>query len=616
MLIQALNKYYDARVSDGIFPEDGTSYVEIDYLIVLTPDGKIDDILNHQENKRPQIIVLPKRTEKTCADANYIEHRCSYIFGLTYNKSSNKFTVAKGEGKKKYDDFVRKNLKFIDGVHTPLVDAYRNFIEKWNPEEETENKLLTEATDLKAKWSERRFAFCLVSDSNDIEILNYDHSIELQEKWKAIRKEYIKGLQKNQCAITGKIKPIAPLHDKLKGIAGGLGTGTAIVSCDKEAFSSFENNQGDNSSISFEEMEKYTRVLNYFLKNQSNKKIIGDMTLLFWAIDGDTSKSELFKKSIFPDFKVKTDNDADETLTLLNHLFDQSTQLKITKEILENANINPNVEFYILGLKPNGGRNAIKMFYRNNFGKIINNIVRFQQNIHVDDAFEFITIYDIQKALLPSKASDNKPTKKNNSQDKFNSALTAKLLKSIIFGSDIPVDLYINMLNRMKIDKEPTRKVKAIRLGIVKEFINQKNRKNKEEEIKMALDTKNNNQAYLCGRLFAAIQKTQEDSLAGKKLNRTIKDSFYYGAATRPATVFPRLMLLYPVYLKKIKDNKENPNAMGMAINREKLIQEIFGKINSFPKNLSMNDQGNFHIGYYAQYQNFFEKKQNPTIND
>ena len=41
----------------------------------------------------------------------------------------------------------------------------------------------------------------------------------------------------------------------------------------------------------------------------------------------------------------------------------------------------------------------------------------------------------------------------------------------------------------------------------------------------MALDIENNNQAYLCGRLFAVLEKVQSDALPG--LNRTIKDSYF-----------------------------------------------------------------------------------------
>ena len=123
----------------------------------------------------------------------------------------------------------------------------------------------------------------------------------------------------------------------------------------------------------------------------------------------------------------------------------------------------------------------------------------------------------------------------------------------------------------------------------------------------MSLNIQNNNQAYLCGRLFAALQKTQEDA-ASTNLNRTIKDAYFSSAATQPASVFPKLMMLYQNHLKQLKK--------GFAVNREKLIQEIIEKIDgAFPARLNLSEQGEFIIGYHQQYQDFFNKKENNEKN-
>lgn len=119
----------------------------------------------------------------------------------------------------------------------------------------------------------------------------------------------------------------------------------------------------------------------------------------------------------------------------------------------------------------------------------------------------------------------------------------------------------------------------------------------------MTLNKQNKNQAYLCGRLFAALQKTQEDASTGK-LNRTIKDAYFSSAATQPAIIFPKLIMLYQYHLKQLKD--------GFAVNREKMVQEIIGNLDgSFPARLNLLEQGEFIIGYYQQYQAFFTKKEN-----
>lgn len=114
----------------------------------------------------------------------------------------------------------------------------------------------------------------------------------------------------------------------------------------------------------------------------------------------------------------------------------------------------------------------------------------------------------------------------------------------------------------------------------------------------MALDLENHGQAYLCGRLFAVLEKLQQDA-SGNALNRTIKDAYFASASSKPALVFPKLIKLAQNHLNKVKYPGYYNN----------LIREIIGHLNGeFPETLFLTDQGKFIIGYYQQYQSFFEK--------
>ena len=114
----------------------------------------------------------------------------------------------------------------------------------------------------------------------------------------------------------------------------------------------------------------------------------------------------------------------------------------------------------------------------------------------------------------------------------------------------------------------------------------------------MALDKENKNPAYLCGRLFAVLEKLQRD-VSGNSLNTTIKDSYFASAASKPAIVFPKILKLAQNHLKKSK----------IAVYYNKLIGEIVDKLGSeFPDTLLLTEQGKFMIGYYQQYQSFFTK--------
>lgn len=112
------------------------------------------------------------------------------------------------------------------------------------------------------------------------------------------------------------------------------------------------------------------------------------------------------------------------------------------------------------------------------------------------------------------------------------------------------------------------------------------------------LDPTNTHPAYRLGRLFATLEKIQEEASPG--LNATIRDRYYGAASSAPVSVFTTLLRLKNHHLGKL-----NP---GRATQMEKLIGEILGEVPDFPRLLSLPDQGRFALGYYHQRQAFFTK--------
>ncbi len=106
MLIKALCDYYDVLAAKGKVVPDGYTSVDVSYLVSLTPEGKVDGIIDcrrkeqiEQKNRKikevlnPVTMILPKRTEKTAIYANIVEHRPQYIFGLNYDAKSTTMTA-------------------------------------------------------------------------------------------------------------------------------------------------------------------------------------------------------------------------------------------------------------------------------------------------------------------------------------------------------------------------------------------------------------------------------------------------------------------------------------------------------------------------------------------
>ena len=118
----------------------------------------------------------------------------------------------------------------------------------------------------------------------------------------------------------------------------------------------------------------------------------------------------------------------------------------------------------------------------------------------------------------------------------------------------------------------------------------------------MSLDNANMNTSYRLGRLFAVLEKIQEEASPG--INATIRDRYYGAASSTPVTVFSTLLKLKNHHLSKL-------DSRGRAVNLEKRIGEIMDGIGDFPGQLSLADQGRFAIGYYHQRQDFFKKTDN-----
>ncbi len=116
----------------------------------------------------------------------------------------------------------------------------------------------------------------------------------------------------------------------------------------------------------------------------------------------------------------------------------------------------------------------------------------------------------------------------------------------------------------------------------------------------MSLDENNDNNAYLLGRLFAVLERTQSSAIKGA--NATITDRYFGTASTVPYSVFPRLLAGSKSHLSKIR--KKMP---GYAVNLDKDMTAIIGKLPpGFPKHFSIENQGRFTIGYYHQREKYF----------
>lgn len=142
------------------------------------------------------------------------------------------------------------------------------------------------------------FSFTL-SGKSDTTLLYED--IELKKKWDAVCKadrEMENEKTFAQCAITGEEEPIARIHRKIKGVYGGLATGSVLIGFKNNSGCSYGNEQSYNSNISEKVMKKYTEALNVLLSSSKHKILLDGMTIVFWAMDKGEEYEDLFLKML------------------------------------------------------------------------------------------------------------------------------------------------------------------------------------------------------------------------------------------------------------------------------------------------------------------------------
>lgn len=601
MLISALCDYYDMLSKKGLVLPEAYSTVDVQYIISLSEEGKIDSIIDCQqsetytaknkikERKVPQKMIFPKITEKPGIEANIIEHRPAYIFGLNCDSKATILTASDKTNKamKSHESFVKKNLDFLEGINTPLVNAYRNFINKWIPENETQNELLL---GIGKFLTTGKFAFCLAGHP---EKLLHDDP-EVKRKWEQWYTHFSKSedMIYGQCCITGNNLPIESIHAKIKRLPGGFAMGNTMISFNSQSEESYGKKQSLNSCISKEAAEKYTKALNYLLADKRHRTLIDETTYIYWAASDNEDCNDLFSALTFNE-KM----DSEHTNEWLRCVFDGIKRGMGTQEIIDGIeNVDSGVNFYVVGIKPNSARLALKFIYRQSFGVILQNTIQHYLDMQLETSNgKPVSISKICGELVSPKSSN----------DKVSPALVAKLFDSIVKGSAYPVDLLAMVIRRVKTDADEENKnfikMNDVRMGLIKACINRDARlRGKQEEIKMSLDVENRDPAYLCGRLFCKLEEIQKKA-SGDAINRAIRDSYFSSAATRPSIVFPRLLSLSQHHLAKL-DNKS-------AYYMDKEVSQIIGMMgNEFPSNLSLKEQGIFMLGYYQQKNSRFEK--------
>lgn len=572
MILQALYDYYQRKAADpdsNIAPFGYEWNSKISFRIVIKENGEFIQI-------EPNTVsyLTPRAVKRSGGNflPNFLWDKEEYILG-TFDNNQKKHNIFKRYVSEDIPEQLRnsKGIKAINEFYTTNQIALLQTSPDWELVKRAKNP---------------NISFWLIGQdapiASDEIYREYVVSKELQGTGES-SENIIKGI----CSITGRKTIIARTHQK------------TFINKDANSLVSFQKNSGYDSykkdqayiaSVGVEAEFAYTTALKMLLQRKSNKFSIrgkqkSGTSFVFWA-DKQNVLEENFSSFFNTSFSV--DNPDKEVRTV-----------KAALESIFTGRLNDegDIRFHILGLCQGGGsRIAIRLWKSNSVKEFAFYIKKHFEDLEIISESKsqsaYFNIYSLFSDISLKDDIDNLPPNIHES-----------VIGSILDGSKYPDTLQQQCIRRIRAEQH----VDRIRAAILKAYLNRRETiyKTNEKQITMALDVENKNQGYLCGRLFAVLEKIQENAQPG--INATIKDRYYGAASSTPVTVFGRLLNLTNHHLAKLGG--------GSKTYYEKTIQEIMTGINSngLPAHLSLDDQSRFAIGYYHQRQDLFIKKDKPN---
>jgi len=579
MILQALYDYYQRKAADpeSLIAPEGFEWKEIPFVIVIDRDGNFVSLEDTREGegkkKKAKQYLLPKSIGRSGSNSwktsFLLWDHYGYVLGHARSESDKDRAMAE----KQMPSFIKRieelpaDVKADEGV-LAVIRFYENG--EYEKVKETDN------------WNEcAKIVGCNMS-------FRIDGEVDLVPCLDAVRR-YVESQVGNNaggdadfCLVTGINAEIARIHSDTP------------INKDSKKFVSFQKNSGYdsygkeqafNAPISKSAEFAYTTALNILLgKNSKNKVQVGDATTVFWS-----EKQDVFEED-FPAFFGYSKDDPDADVQAVKALYEGIKS--------GHAQTDSKTRFYVLGLAPNSARISVRFWHTGTIAEFAGNIRQHFDDLDIirspKDSGHF-SMFWLLSAMAHEGKVDNVPPN-----------LSGQIFQSVITGGLYPATMLQQAIRRIRATQDVTR----VQASILKACLNRFSRihKTKAKEITVALDPTNNNPGYRLGRLFAVLEKIQEEASPG--LNATIRDRFYGAASSTPVTVFPQLLKLKNHHLSKL-DNA------GRRVNFERLLAAVFEGIgNEMPSHLSMEDQARFAIGYYHQRQDFFKKKDSDNNNE
>ena len=578
MILQALKDYYDRKAADpeGDIAPLGLEWKPLEFLIVIKNDGDFVAIEDLRQPKGKKLVgkrfliprSIPRSGSKSYATTFLLWDHIGYLLGLPADDQ---------KSPKQLGSWIDSLNRLPDSVKKePAVGAVIKFYEK----NQTNAALLDPNLEACLKSVPCNMSFRL--DSDLMPVAGKPAVLEYAKAEMSSLDEEDGSLQTGYCLVSGELDVIKKTHAKTP------------INKDNNSLVSFQVNSGYdsygkekalNAPIGRISEFAYITALNTLLKSDYQRLAIADSVCVFWSARESHFESEF--SYLFDESRIRDDPDQ-----FSNHV------KALYSSIESGAYLDDECDqkFFVLNLTPGGGtRISVRDWQVGTIGEFAVKVRQYYEDLRIvkpPSEPEFYSLWRLFISIATQDKIENIPPN-----------VAGDFMRSILAGTPYPQTLLQAVLRRIRSDssewKWPARA--AMVKAILNRYLRTHPNKN-EKEIEMALDIEQPSVGYQLGRLFAALEKIQEEGNPG--INSTIRERYYGAACSSPVTVFGTLMRLKNHHLAKI-ENK------GRVVNLERLVSEIVGNLDDFPAHLDLHGQGRFAIGYYHQRQDLFTKKDN-----
>ena len=370
------------------------------------------------------------------------------------------------------------------------------------------------------------------------------------------------------CLMTGELVSPAMTHDKVTKLPDTGSFGGVLAAFDKDAFTSFGLEQGQNAAMSGAMASLYPKALDHLLINSSRQ--LGPIRAVIWfkkaTPEADATLDWLFDGS-----------DDDESLGKSAHI--KVRQFLDALKDGKRASLGLN-EYYCLLLSGSPSRV----------------VVRFWETGRLEQLAQAINGWVSDLKICRRDGQGEAPDPKffavvgstKGEEEEFLAHVVIQLWNCAVLNRNIPRELMAKSLRRFKSQVMKDETILHAGIGLLKAF----HLRGGDKQMQIHLNPDHPAAEYQCGRLLAVLSALQYSALGD--VGAGVVQRFYGAASQTPKTVMGSLIRNSNHHLAKLDG--------GLRYWYQNKIAEIMARLgDGLPKTLTLEQQSLFALGFYQQ---------------